>query len=209
MKSTYYYSHHEEQKKKYREKYHQDKEKGTCGIYKIINKINGKYYIGSSDFIERRIRQHQIKLNGNIHANSHLQNAWNKYGGSNFDFVMIKIVSEKKLIKTEQSYIDNVLDKKVLYNINYEAGRTILSGKNNGMYGKHHSEETRKTWSKKRKGLGSYRADKIIHNFINLKTNEKFIGTRCDLHYKYDIDFAGISRMVNGKRKHYKQWCLF
>jgi group I intron endonuclease len=52
----------------------------TCGIYRIINKINDKFYIGSSDNIERRFSRHLLDLKKNKHDNQHLQNAWNKYG---------------------------------------------------------------------------------------------------------------------------------
>jgi hypothetical protein len=55
----------------------------TSGVYKIINKVDGKYYIGSSGdirgFNRGRWYGHINKLKKNKHINSHLQNAWNKY----------------------------------------------------------------------------------------------------------------------------------
>jgi hypothetical protein len=61
------------------------------GIYKIVNKINGKYYIGSSINIHRRWREHKCGLLNNKHPNLHLQKSWNKYGCNNFDFIIISI----------------------------------------------------------------------------------------------------------------------
>lgn len=46
-----------------------------CGVYKIINTINGKIYIGSSKDIDRRWSEHVRALELNAHINPHLQNA--------------------------------------------------------------------------------------------------------------------------------------
>ena len=54
------------------------------GIYKIVNKVNGKYYVGSSnDVLKTRFYEHKRLLTKNKHFNVKLQNAWNKYGESN------------------------------------------------------------------------------------------------------------------------------
>ena len=51
-----------------------------CGIYKIVNKIDGKYYVGSSKHIYKRWRKHKSLLRHNKHLNDYLQNAFNLYG---------------------------------------------------------------------------------------------------------------------------------
>ena len=51
----------------------------NSGIYKILNKINGKFYIGSAVNFKRRFARHKRLLNINCHPNEYLQNAWNKY----------------------------------------------------------------------------------------------------------------------------------
>ena len=43
------------------------------GIYKIINKTNGKYYVGSSVDVFRRWNSHLNHLIKNKHNNTHLQ----------------------------------------------------------------------------------------------------------------------------------------
>jgi predicted GIY-YIG superfamily endonuclease len=46
------------------------------GVYKIINKANGKYYVGSTiDTFIKRLNHHYHALLRGTHKNSHLQNA--------------------------------------------------------------------------------------------------------------------------------------
>lgn len=84
----------------------------NSGIYKIINKVNGKYYVGSSLNMNRgyksRWNRHKKTLRNNTHINEYLQNAWNKYGESNFDFIMVEYVEpiKSKLLEVEQKYLD-------------------------------------------------------------------------------------------------------
>ena len=63
------------------------------GIYKIINKVNGKYYVGSTTQLytsRSRWNNHKQALIRGNHRNSHLQNAWNKYGPDAFEFIIIE-----------------------------------------------------------------------------------------------------------------------
>lgn len=76
------------------------------GIYKIINKVNGKYYVGSSVDIPSRRNQHLRMLDKNRHTNVHLQNAWNKYGKELFHFVVVELLLESELLTREQFYLD-------------------------------------------------------------------------------------------------------
>jgi len=66
------------------------------GIYKIINKVNGKYYIGSSNDIKGRWSEHKNDLKANRHDNDYLQKSWNKYGEENFEFEVDLLESIKK-----------------------------------------------------------------------------------------------------------------
>lgn len=61
----------------------------TCYIYAIVNKLNGKRYVGSSISIDERWRDHRKHLRENRHHCRHLQNAWNKYGEGSFEFVIL------------------------------------------------------------------------------------------------------------------------
>jgi group I intron endonuclease len=89
------------------------------GIYKIINKINGKYYIGSAVNIKERFTRHIRELKQNKHHNINLQRAWNKYGSNNFAFTILKICNKKTIRKFEQNILNRAFktNKKMLYNI--------------------------------------------------------------------------------------------
>ncbi len=79
------------------------------GIYRITNKVNGKFYIGSSLFCEHRKKTHFSKLKHNYADNKHLQSAWNKYGSENFVFEVIAQlpddISDEKIAKIEAYFI--------------------------------------------------------------------------------------------------------
>lgn len=78
------------------------------GIYAIINKINGKKYIGSSKSVNYRWNQsHRNELRKNQHCNNHLQNAWNKYGEAGFEFQVIEECNEEKLLEREGHWIEH------------------------------------------------------------------------------------------------------
>ena len=79
----------------------------VSGIYKIVNKVNGKYYVGSSRDIRKRWRSdHRKELTYNYHSNDYLQKAWNKYGGDSFELVIVERVELCELQKVEQKYLD-------------------------------------------------------------------------------------------------------
>lgn len=78
------------------------------GIYRITNTKNGKSYVGSTSksFIIR-FRQHLVELRNNRHPSNHLQNSWNKYGEECFEFVIVEICEDKKvLLEREKFYIE-------------------------------------------------------------------------------------------------------
>ena len=100
-------------------------ESNTVGVYAIINNINNKIYIGSSFDIKSRFKNHKGALQRNIHCNSYLQRAWNKYGSTNFTFKILEKCSVEKQIETEQKYIDIYKITHKLYNIAPIAGTTL------------------------------------------------------------------------------------
>lgn len=90
------------------------------GIYIILNKVNNKWYVGSSrDIIGDRWPSHKRQLRRDIHYNPYLQNAWNKYGEENFEFHVVELVEESLLLIIEQKYLNcgKLLCKDMLYNI--------------------------------------------------------------------------------------------
>ena len=80
----------------------------TVGIYQIINKVNGKSYIGQSVNLEHRKRNHFHLLRNNKNHNSKLQNSFNKYGQENFEFIFLTICKKEKLTEMEQFFVDSI-----------------------------------------------------------------------------------------------------
>jgi group I intron endonuclease len=124
------------------------------GIYKIVNKINKKCYMGASTNIKSRWYSHTYELKSHTHDNIHLQRAWDKYGKENFEFLIIEEIPKEQLTRKDQYYLNLCKDNPTLYyNLVYESGGFLdRSGKNNGFYGKTHTEATREKISKTHKG---------------------------------------------------------
>jgi group I intron endonuclease len=76
------------------------------GIYRIINKKNGKCYYGSSKNIEKRWKRHKTGLKHKNHHNLKLQRAWDKYGEDSFDFEVVEECELNNLLACEQKYLD-------------------------------------------------------------------------------------------------------
>ncbi|MED3562286.1 GIY-YIG nuclease family protein [Bacillus xiapuensis] len=116
------------------------------GIYKIINITNNLIYIGSATNLRIRQRTHFYELKRNIHKNSYLQNAWNKYGEENFKFEVIELVDDKeKLLEREQYWINKYESyiRSKGYNLTPTAG---------SMLGYKMSDEAKKKISNSKKG---------------------------------------------------------
>ena len=124
-------------------------------IYKIVNKVNGKKYIGSTIEKTKRWRQHKRNLRGGYHTNIYLQNAWNKYGGDSFVFNVVEEVNETSdLVQREQYYMDTL---EPAYNIKPKADRSEMSKETKykiieANKGREHSRETRQKMSETHKG---------------------------------------------------------
>jgi len=97
--------------------------KDKIGIYMILNKVNGKRYIGSSKNVRKRKNRHFSELRRDVHKNRKLQNSFNKYGEDKFEFKLLEEVSdEKDLIVREQVFINELKPK---LNINLIANSSL------------------------------------------------------------------------------------
>lgn len=144
-----------------------------CGIYAIVNKENGKVYIGSSLDVHRRFATHFMRLNNKTHQSPHLQAAWEFYGHEGFEFRIIEECSSEVLLQREQYYLDlyQAYEREKGYNTCTIAGNTtgyrhsleakmsmsgkkirqkvvrknlkVYTGEDNKWYGKEHSAETK------------------------------------------------------------------
>jgi group I intron endonuclease len=75
------------------------------GVYSITNLADGKRYIGQSAGVEKRLGEHKSLLKHGRHKNSHLQNAFSKYGYDSFSFDILCECSESELDSLECHWI--------------------------------------------------------------------------------------------------------
>jgi len=78
----------------------------NSGIYRIINLINGNFYIGSAKNLKIRKKLHFNRLRKGNHDNRHLQYAYNSYGENNFRFEILIYCDMCNLLLYEQQCID-------------------------------------------------------------------------------------------------------
>lgn len=120
----------------------------TRCIYKIINAINNKFYVGSAVNFEKRKARHLWRLRRGDHANKHLQAAWHKYGDNAFVFAVVEVVPESAdLLAAENVWLKQHVGKEYCYNLGTDATAPQLgmSGEKNAMWGKtfSHTEEAK------------------------------------------------------------------
>lgn len=86
------------------------------GIYRITGPE--AIYIGSSDVIPRRFRQHRMLLRNGYHHNYRLQAAWDEHGEDAFTFEVIEqIAYEGQLTPAEQRHLDTAVAAGPVYNL--------------------------------------------------------------------------------------------
>jgi len=91
------------------------------GVYRWVNKINGKSYVGSSTSLSKRILFYYFlsSLRRKVKGSIIIHRALLKYGHSNFSLDIIEYCEPNELISREQYYI-NLL--KPEYNILKKTG---------------------------------------------------------------------------------------
>lgn len=95
------------------------------GIYKITKKENGKSYIGQSNDIERRFKEHTFK--NKIPIDKAIQ----KYGKENFQFEILEECSLDELDEKERYWI-NYYNTYKGFGYNCSEGGGLNFGENNG-----------------------------------------------------------------------------
>jgi group I intron endonuclease len=118
-----------------------------CGIYCIKNTENNKRYVGFSVDIHRRFVTHKKLLKDNKHTNSHLQNAYNKYGKDCFEYFIVQELPEDNEILCDFEvywivYFDSFIENN---------GYNLTMG-GEGICLKKHSDETKAKLSRAFKG---------------------------------------------------------
>lgn len=126
------------------------------GIYRILNKINGNCYIGSSLNVEKRYKHHLSTLRHNSSRCSILQKAFNKYGEDNFEFQVIlcckpeyRLYYEQQLIRELNSYSKESKDKIRKAKQNTTLSQETIKKMSEAKKGKPWSEKRRAAYLKK------------------------------------------------------------
>jgi group I intron endonuclease len=90
-------------------------------VYRIRNKINGAYYVGSTSGPTRRFVRHRYELRSNFHHCVRLQRAWNKYGEDAFEFELLHKRDRQSVVDIEQNIINRYYGSVALYNTSSSA----------------------------------------------------------------------------------------
>jgi group I intron endonuclease len=112
--------------------------KDTSGIYAFRNIANGRVYVGQSQKVLTRKKQHE---RGDTNNSRRFHNAMNKYGAIGFEFTVLEYCERIFLNEREGYWIQKL-------NALYPNGYNLTSG--GGALQRHH-EETRKKFSENQK----------------------------------------------------------
>jgi len=140
--------------------------KGKSGIYMWTNKLTNDLYIGQSKDISKRFKNY-FNLSYLVSRNNYIiSRALIKYGYSNFSLTILEYCDKSDLLLREQYYFDKFSPQ---YNILKIAGSSrgfkhseetkrkiskalkgVYKKKNSSLWGRFHTEETKKLMSKKK-----------------------------------------------------------
>jgi group I intron endonuclease len=88
----------------------------TIGVYTLTDRFTGKFYVGSSQNVENRLKEHMSALHCGYHANVNLQTLWNSGRVALLENVFPTETREEAFL-LEQDFIDRFKDSDLLLNI--------------------------------------------------------------------------------------------
>lgn len=168
-----------------------------AGIYKIVNKANGTCYVGQSQRVNKRIREHFRLLRLNKHPNPRLQNAFNKHGREGFEWqIEAACDNPEDLDIIENAFLsgDAWFEEPVFYNIAAFAKAPMRNKK--------HSEEVRNRIKAGRKACGfnyqseEYRASLSKAQHERLFSNPQFVAKVKFIVDNPDMSYAERARAL-------------
>lgn len=170
--------------------------------------MNDKIYVGSAVDIEYRWSKHIYSLNKNVHHNSHLQNAWNKYGEDKFVFEILESTEPKKnmILEREQHWIDEKMsfDRQVGYNI-YRDARSPLGTKRSKEFRQKMSKIAKKRVmseeTKKRLSFLNTGGKNAFYGKKHTKESRSRMGVRGENHFRAKLDWQKVDKI----REEYSQ----
>lgn len=170
-------------------------------VYIIKNKINGLFYIGSTNNFKRRKQEHFAELKNNTHHSKLMQKDYNCFGLEAFEMSILEECEEVKQREREQYYIDlyDAVTKGYNFSDNAfysKAGFCIMDkkGDKNPFYNKKHTEATKQklkeTWARTReKRTGFKRSEDTKEKLREQKVGSKNPNATKILQYNLDGTF--------------------
>ena len=170
------------------------KRKNRFVVYKIINRINNKLYIGITANYKQRMKEHFIYYNCNRKRKSYLHNAVKKYGVENFTHEIIyRCNSWKKLCQKENFYIKDLKTK-------YPIGYNLTDG-GDGAVGLKCSEETKRKMVKAHTGKKHSKETKRNMSELNKGSNHPMYGLNHTEETKRKMSKAHIGKKHSEESK--------
>lgn len=138
----------------------------VCGVYQITNTTDGKIYVGKSNDVKNRWRNHRYQLKKGIHPNAHLQAAYRLDGADAFIYSILE-ECERSVIEAREAFHINALSAAIggynlLYPLPSNSGVSV------------HSEESRIKMSKSQRA----KAPMSEEHKEKIRTNNAFTGKR-------------------------------
>lgn len=143
-------------------------------IYKIVNLVNDKFYVGSTNNKNERFRTHRNKLRRGVHHCAHLQASWNKYGEEKFAFKVIAHVPDgESLQDAEDAWLISNVGKAHCYNSGLRSGAPMrgIQKERHPNFGKPVTEEQKQQISQTLKDF--YAQDYFNHPRVGKQHTEE------------------------------------
>jgi group I intron endonuclease len=182
------------------------------GVYAICDREGGKFYIGSSVNVHKRLIRHRHSLRMNKHENYRVQNEYNKSGESKFSVCLLEVCDISDIVKEEDAWLFRSRGYSELLNLRPTAIQQT------GVFFKETrdrlSASLRKRWAKpgakeaiaeKIKGMtNGAKPFKLVdpNGVVHVGTN------RAVLCRKYGLSTGQMADLVNGKHWQCRGWRL-
>lgn len=177
-------------------------------LYRIINKVSDRQYIGFTKYWPGRKAHHKWYLRNNCHKNKELQKDFNDLKEDSFEFEEImKFPDIEQVKKAEEIVIEEHYNN--LYNVHVghkQTSKTIEKiSKNNAKYWLNKKRPDISKLMKEKTGANNSRYDHNIYLFVHI-TGAMFEGTRQEFYQKFNLDSSAVGRLVRNEYTTVKGW---